>query len=180
MNFMEKRLRDGRQLLIREAVRDDAPALVAYFKVIGGESDYLTFGAEGLDVKEEDEAAVIEAMAAAANQLMLCAFVDGNLAGNLSFRGGTRERIRHSGELGISVHREYWGLGIGHELLGELIRWARESGIIRKLNLRVRADNTRAIALYEKIGFQREGVITREFLVNGKFYDTYLMGLELD
>ncbi|MBO0797135.1 MAG: GNAT family N-acetyltransferase, partial [Ktedonobacteraceae bacterium] len=91
-----------------------------------------------------------------------------------------RPRTRHAGEFGISVLRKYWNLGIGGRMLTYLIDWARQSGIIRKINLRVRVDNLPAIHLYEKHGFVREGHITREFYLHGQFVDSYVMGLEID
>lgn len=42
------------------------------------------------------------------------------------------------------------------------------------------ADNTRAIALYEKTGFIREGIQRRSVLIDGRFIDTVNMALMLD
>lgn len=84
------------------------------------------------------------------------------------------------GEFGVSVLKEYWGNGIGEELIKYLIAWSKDSGIIRKINLRVRTDNTPAIKLYKKLGFLEEGKRKRDFLIKGKFYDSLLMGLMID
>jgi len=78
------------------------------------------------------------------------------------------------------VLRKYWGLGIGTNLVETLIEWAKSSGIIKKINLRVRTDNTRAIRTYKRLGFAQEGVITREFFVYGQFYDAFFMGFKID
>ena len=61
----------------------------------------------------------------------------------------------------------------------EIIRWAGSAGL-RKLNLHVRWDNPRAIALYEKLGFRHEGRVTRGVRVDGTFHDVFIMGLEID
>jgi RimJ/RimL family protein N-acetyltransferase len=61
-----------------------------------------------------------------------------------------------------------------------LIDWGKDSKVIRKFNLRVRDDNTRAIKLYKKLGFIEEGITTREFYINGKFFDFVRMGLCID
>jgi RimJ/RimL family protein N-acetyltransferase len=76
--------------------------------------------------------------------------------------------------------RIYWNLGIGSLMLAYLIEWARQTGTIRKINLRVRVDNLAAIHLYEKYGFVQEGRVTREFYLHGQFGDVYVMGLQLD
>lgn len=56
--------------------------------------------------------------------------------------------------------------------------WAQPQKI-SKLQLSVRSDNTSAIKLYENLGFITEGTITRAVLIEGTYFDNYLMGLEL-
>jgi len=78
------------------------------------------------------------------------------------------------------VRRDCWGLGIGGRLMTTLIAWARAGGVMRKINLHVREDNARAIALYQRFGFVVTGKNTRATCINGKFCDTLAMGLEVD
>ncbi len=61
-----------------------------------------------------------------------------------------------------------------------MINWAKEIRLIRKINLKVRSDNQATIDLYQRFNFLFEGTITREFFINGKFYDSILMGIEID
>ena len=61
-----------------------------------------------------------------------------------------------------------------------MIDWAKESGIIRKLNLKVLVTNDAAIKLYKKFGFEVEGLIKRDFYIKNKFQDTLIMGLIID
>lgn len=84
--------------------------------------------------------------------------------------------IKHCGSLGMGVDAEYRGQGIGEKLLVACIEKAQRNGISR-IELRVRADNHNAIALYKKTGFQTEGVLMRDMLVDGTFYDALLMSL---
>lgn len=104
--------------------------------------------------------------------------VNGEMVGVLTFRAGSRERMRHIGELGMSVVRDYWGQGIGTALLNALIDWAPSAGVT-KLVLRVRSDNRRAISLYKRIGFVSEGLQSRGMQVKGQYWDLEFMGLEL-
>lgn len=71
-------------------------------------------------------------------------------------------------------------MGIGKELIKYMIDWAKDSNIVRKINLRVREDNETAIGLYTKLGFKKEGAISRDFYVAGKYYSSICMGLEID
>ncbi len=73
----------------------------------------------------------------------------------------------------------YRGRGLGKRLLLAALNQARASGFIC-VELSVHADNTRAMALYEKIGFIREGVQRRSVLIDGRFIDTVNMALMLD
>jgi RimJ/RimL family protein N-acetyltransferase len=79
----------------------------------------------------------------------------------------------------MSVRKQVWGLGIGSLMLDTLIDWARHTQIVKKINLRARTDNQRAIELYKRKGFVIEGTIRREIFLNGKYFDHHWMGLEL-
>ena len=168
------------KFIIRKAVRSDAKELIEYLNIIGGESDFLTFGAGQFKKTVEQEEEFIADSLTKANALFIIAEINGKIVGNLNFSGGAKERTAHTGEFGISVLKEYWGNGIGEKLLKYLITWSKASGIIRKINLKVRTDNTKAISLYKKLGFSEEGLIKRDFLIDGKFYDCLSMGLSID
>ena len=176
----ELQLGDGRRVYIRPAVPDDACAVLAYLQQVGGESNNLTFGPEGPGLTEPEERQFLTGVAASDNALVLLAHHEEKIVGALSFEGGRRPRIQHTGELGISVTRSFTGCGIGRTLLEMLIEWAAESGVIRKLNLRVRVDNLDAIRLYERLGWVVEGRVTRDQGIDGVFTDTIFMGRPVD
>lgn len=174
------KLRNGKVMLIREGKREDAKGVVDYMEKICGESDYLTFGEGEFNTTVEEEARFIDENKRTKNCLFLIAICEGEIIGCLTFSGGNRKRIEHYGEFGVTVLKKYWGLGIGKALINYFIQWARVSGIIKKVNLKVRADNTKAIKLYKRLGFVKEGTISRFFYHGGRFYDVYVMGIEID
>jgi RimJ/RimL family protein N-acetyltransferase len=176
---LSRELRGGRVLLIREATANDASAVLDYIEVVSGETDFLGFGPGEFELAEAQEARVLRRYRQLDNQLYLLGLVDGRVVGTLIFTAGLRPRVRHTGELGLSVRKEYWGLGIGGAMLAALIDWARGNGIVTKINLRVRTDNHRAIRLYERAGFAIEGTLHREVFLNGRYFDQFWMGLEL-
>jgi len=173
-------LPDGRLVTIRCAVPDDAPALIDCLKRVGGESSYLTFGPEGRGLDEVELRAVLAEAHLKDNALALVALDDDRIVGNLLFEGGSRSRIRHGGEFGISVLQAYAGKGVGRAMLEVLIGWAELSGVVRKLDLRVRSDNLGAIRLYERLGWKIEGLITRDLCIDGIFHDALYMGRHVD
>ena len=75
---------------------------------------------------------------------------------------GTRDKLRHRAEFGISVLRAYWGLGLGRALTEACIQCAKEAGY-EQFELTVVAENERAIALYRKAGFVEFGRNPRGF-----------------
>ena len=68
------------------------------------------------------------------------------------------------------------GRGIGARLMDQTLGRAFATGFVR-VELSVRADNMRAVRLYEKVGFVREGVLRDTVFVAGEFYDTIAMAL---
>ncbi|HTV17390.1 MAG TPA: GNAT family N-acetyltransferase [Polyangiaceae bacterium] len=88
--------------------------------------------------------------------LYLLAVVEGRIAGTAALDGTSLARFAHSATLGLAVSREYWGRGIGRALVEALLRWADASGLVR-VSLEVVETNTRAIRLYESLGFEHEG-----------------------
>ena len=173
-------LKNNKKLLIRKARKEDAGELINYVNEIAGESDFLTFGPGEFNITVEKEKEILEGYLYSNNKIYIIALIDDEIVGSLNFGGGHRPRIMHTGEFGVSVSKRYWGLGIGKELIKYLIDWAHDSNVIKKINLRVREDNKRAIELYKKLGFKEEGKITRDFFVNDKYYSSIQMGLELD
>lgn len=70
-----------------------------------------------------------------------------------------------------------WGKGYGYEAMQLVLRFAFDELNLHRVVLTVFSYNERAIALYEKLGFQREGVHREHLQRDGKRYDMYLYGL---
>lgn len=80
--------------------------------------------------------------------------------------------------LGIGIgDREQWGKGYGREALTLILKYGFDELNLHRVQLTVFEYNERAIALYEKLGFRREGVYREFMLRDGKRYDMYLYGL---
>jgi RimJ/RimL family protein N-acetyltransferase len=164
---------------IREAAAQDAEAVIEYVHAISGETDFLSFGPGEFDISLDQERDILQRYREADNQLYLIGLLNSQIVSALSFAGGHRPRTQHTGEFGLSVRKACWGLGIGSLMLDALLDWARDTQIIAKVNLRVRTDNQRAIALYLRKGFALEGTIRKAIRIDGTYYDHHWMGLEL-
>ena len=86
----------------------------------------------------------------------------------------TANRKKHCMNLAIAILQEYTGKGYGTKLMNTIEKYAINNGITR-LELEVSEKNKIAISLYQKIGFEVEGVKRNAFLVNGKYEDEILM-----
>ncbi len=180
MLYKEIQLKNGQTCILRQPQEDDAQNILDYLNKISSETDFVTYGKGELNCTLEEEQMFIKSHLEDNNKMLIIAVIDGNIIGMSDFTGGKQKRILHIGEFGITVLRKYWNLGIGSALTETIIEWAKNSGIVRQITLKVRIDNKRAIKLYRKFGFVKEGKISRQLLINKKFYDAFLMGLEID
>jgi RimJ/RimL family protein N-acetyltransferase len=140
----------------------------------------LTFGPGEFEISLAQEQVTLRQYREASNRLYLVGMLGDQIVSTLSFAAGQRPRVRHAGEFGLSVRKAYWGLGIGTRMLEALLSWARGTQTITKVNLRVRTDNLRAIALYLRKGFAIEGTICKAIRIGGTYYDHHWMGLDLE
>ncbi|MCL2023055.1 MAG: GNAT family N-acetyltransferase [Oscillospiraceae bacterium] len=172
-------LKNGKTLTIAKADRTDAEKLIEYLNIVGGESDNLLFGKNGfhLSVKEEEDH--LESLKGSQTCAIFAGKVDGEIVcvGNIS--APSRERIAHQADLGLSVKKAYWNMGIGSALIQVLIDFAKTNGKTEVIYLGVKADNTNARHLYEKAGFTKIGVYERFFKIDGIYYDKIMMNLYL-
>lgn len=167
-------------MIIREARPDDAGQLIAYIQRLLAEPGInipLTPGEFTLSVEEERE--FLAKSAAAPNSIFLLAEVDGEIVGELNCKGGTRQATRHTATLGISVRHEWRGQGVGTALMTEAVAWAKQTGLITRIELQVYARNEPAIRLYREFGFEVEGRRRRVIFQEGEYLDDLIMALLL-
>lgn len=174
------KLKNGRVYTIEKMKVDDGLLMIDYLNSVASESDNLTFGSGDIEFTVEKQTVFLSSVLSSELNYFAIAKIDEVIIGNINFSAGDRPRIKHTGEFGISVLKMYWGNGIANELLAGLIRWAKDTNCIGKINLQVREDNENAIKLYKKHGFEIEGLITRSFLIDGKYYNSYQMGKAID
>jgi RimJ/RimL family protein N-acetyltransferase len=163
--------------VIREATPEDAEQRIQYLKQIGSETDNLSFGKEGFSISLEGETEYIKSVHEDPHSICFFAWKDGKIVGDVSLHGLPR-RMSHRTELGLTVVKDEWDNGIGSKLLQKAIDWAKENNIAI-INLEVRSDNSRAIHVYEKFGFQKTGTSPAYFKIGDAYIDFDVMYLDL-
>lgn len=86
-----------------------------------------------------------------------------------------RARRRHVGAIGISVHADWQGKGVGSALMRAGLDLADNWLNLSRLELEVYTDNEAAIKLYERFGFEKEGTLRQHAFRNGQYVDSYVM-----
>ena len=110
----------------------------------------------------------------APDEYALVAEVDGKVVGNISL-SRRRGRLAHVAGLGMAVHDDYQGRGVGTTLLGAALDLADNWLNIRRVELDVYTDNLTAIRMYEKFGFETEGIRKQLAFRAGDYVDAYHM-----
>ena len=150
-------LKNGKEAYLRNGVASDGNAVFENFNLTHAETDYLLSYPDENSYNSEQEGQFLEQKTESTNEIEIIALVDGKVAGTAGIEAvGAKYKVKHRAEFGISVSKEYWGLGIGRALIEACIKCAKEAGYVQ-LELNVVAENTRAISLYKIEGFVEYG-----------------------
>ncbi len=175
--------------IIREAKAADVQGVIKYMKELSDEPGlYIGFEPGEFDPTVEGELSWIEDHAKADNSIILLAVAtdsekekwdleDGEMVGLMNCWGGSRRATKHETTLGITVKAGWRGHGIGTRLMLAAIAWARASGVVKRVQLEVVAENVEARKLYETLGFVAEGLRKRAFWKQERWMDSVVMGL---
>lgn len=174
---MQHFLPNGQVLLVRPALLEDAPALLALFRQLTTETDFLLMTKqEAAALTVADERAFISALSNQSRHLHLLAIVANQLTGSITIRQSDLKKEAHIGQLGIAILHEYWNMGIGRRLMTAAIRWAEQHNELEIIQLSVFANNERAIQLYRNFGFLEYGRLPQGFKqTDGTYGDAILM-----
>ena len=164
-------------IAIRPAEPTDASALVALTTIVGREpGDWLLTTDTRRTVA--DERRYLKAVRRHPDAAVLVA-TDGELViGRLSLARDPHPASAHVADLGLVVAASHRRRGVGRALLDAAVDWAHRAGVT-KLELHVFPWNDPAIGLYERFGFEREGVRRGHYRRDGEPVDAILMAYHL-
>ncbi len=156
-------LKNGKQLLLRNGTFEDGQAVFENFNQTHEETDYLLSYPDENSFDNEQEANFLKAKAESENEIEILAQLDGKIVGTAGIEAiGNKYKVKHRAELGISIAKEYWSMGIGRALIMACVECARRADYTQ-LELDVVSENERAVALYKSVGFQEYGRNPRGF-----------------
>ena len=164
-------------IIIKEARIEDAKKLIEYTGIVGSQTEYLSFGKEGIGVSLEEEEAFIRGIVENPKSVMYLAWKEGEIVGCSDIRS-LPNKMSHRADFGITVVKSEWRKGIGSMLLEKCISFAKECGL-EIINLEVMSENTRAVSLYKKFGFVKTGKTPACIKANGRYIDADTMYLDL-
>lgn len=157
------------KIIIRALEPDDMPRInevISQPRAIWGT---LQVPLQSLEVRRKWQQSASDA------DTQLVALIGGQVVGVAGMQLETNRRRAHAASVGMVVHDDHAGRGAGRALLVALIEKAENWLNIRRIELSVWTDNVRAIALYESLGFEREGVLRRYAFRQGVFVDALTM-----
>ena len=173
-------LRNGKILTILPAKLEDAEAFADYMNTIRYESKFLSMDNTEKPVTAESELKWIESVLKDDKKFILVAQIDDQVVGMCDIAPiSSRVRYKHRSNVGISVLKEFWGLGIASELMKVVIEKAKEVSY-EQMELQVVDTNESAIHLYEKFGFYKTGYINNAIkYTDGTYANLILMQKDL-
>lgn len=161
-----------RDFSIRRAVPSDAPNVIALIDAVGAEGLWLaterfvpTPQWENVLYHPDADSRAILIVAETQERIVGWCRVFPHIFGNKS---------RHVADVGIGVHQDFRGRGIGNALMQNAIVWARENGF-EKLMLDLYSTSETAKRLFENVGFHVVGIRARHAKINGAYVDEILM-----
>ena len=177
MIYKEKEilLRDGYRCLFRAPEENDAEEMLSYLKTCAEETNFLLRYPEEVTETIAEESAFLKSVADSRYNIMIAAIINGEIAGICQLSINKRMKTSHRGTVAIGLKKKYWGIGIGTAMFQELISIAKSNGV-SQLELEVIEGNTRAIALYKKMGFFNYGERKKSIkLKDESFLSEFLM-----
>lgn len=150
-------LANGMECCLRNGTERDGQAVFDNFNLTHGQTDYLLSYPDENSFDVIQESRFLKEKSESKNEIEIVAVVDNVIVGTAGIEAmGTKYKVCHRAEFGISVDKAYWGLGIGKALMAACIECARSAGYLQ-LELNVVAGNARALSMYQNAGFVEYG-----------------------
>lgn len=164
MKYYENiKLKNNMACIIRNATITDAKGVLENTKIIREETDFLLSYPDEINFSIEEKEEFLKNKENSSCEIQICSVVNDRIVGLAGISAvGSKDKVKHRAEFGISIEKAYYGKGIGTALTQVCIECAKTAGY-RQLELEVVAENKNAIVLYKKFGFKEIGCNPRGF-----------------
>ncbi len=170
------KLKNGDSVILRTPKKGDGSALISFTKQVLQNAPWAIMKPEEFFATTEGKERWINDHLNHPESLIIVAEKNGQAIGLLDFSNQIFKRTSHVGGFGMSLLPEWRGLGLGKEMLLQLLDWVKDNTSIEKINLEVLSNNESAIGLYCSLGFVKEGRKSKEIKVSETEYlDLILM-----
>ena len=106
-------LKNGKECCLRNGMENDGQAVLDNFNQTHGETDYLLSYPDENTFDVEKKRQYLKEKQDSQNEIEIVAIIDDTVVGTAGIQAiGSRYKVRHRAEYGISIAKEYWGLGI--------------------------------------------------------------------
>lgn len=169
------KMEDGSRVIIRPLIPQDETALIQFFASMPDEDViYLRD-----DVKDPNVIRHWCQNLDYETTLPLIADIEGKIIADATLHQEKRGWKSHIGTIRVSIHPDYRGKGVGRLLMEELIQIALDIGLV-KLDAEFIAEQTRSIAIFEKLGFVNMAVLPQHVMdIKGESHDLVIMVYDL-
>lgn len=163
-------IKNGRECIIRSLAEDDVLQVVKCINSVAEEKDLIAN--EGIKDTDWFKKQIVEQVQSG-NWIFMVAEV-GTIIGHFNLQRGYLTKSKHIAYIAMLLLKGYRNLGIGTAMMKIAMENAREKGI-EKLYLSVFSSNTSAINFYKKCGFETEGILKKQFIIDGRYLDEVYM-----
>jgi len=157
------------EVLVRAVEPDDMPAITEILSQPRAIWGTLQVPYTSVEARQKRH------LATPAGQTLLAAVIGGKVVGTAGLHPMENRRRAHAASVGMAVHDAYAGRGVGSALLTALLEQADRWLNFKRVELTVWVDNQRAISLYERSGFEREGLLRAYAWRDGAYVDAVSM-----
>lgn len=168
-------LKDGTKVILRDPLVKDAKQLLEHLYITASQTQFILAYAPEVKKRTIESEKTWVRNFINGESLLLVAESEGRIIGLSEVSISKGHKTKHRGTIGISIQKDYWGLGLGSIMFDEMIAFGVRCGLMQ-LELGVAEANERARHLYEKKGFEYTGRIPRAILMeDGSYMDELLM-----
>ncbi len=168
-------LKNGQQIILRSPRPDEAESLLQHLRISHSESyrnlNHAPHYWSGFSA--EDEGEILADFESSKSKFMLSAFSGDKIIGGLGFVGSVGDFLKHNARIGMSIQKAFCNSGLGTEMMRYSLDLGKQHGFHR-VELTVRTYNEAGISLYEKVGFQRVGLLKSAAFIDDEYVDEYL------